>query len=71
MSINMNISILICGGDKDARLNKALEYAQGQSEKEDIFIFDTQNDRGVESMRLLISKLAKKPFKSKVATAKV
>ena len=66
----MNISLLICGGGgKDSRLNKALEYAKGQSEKEDIFIFDTQNDRGVESMRMLISKLGKKPFKSEVTTA--
>lgn len=65
----MNISTLICGGSKDSRLNKALESAQDQSEKEDIFIFDTESERGIGSMRLLISKLGRKPFRSKVATA--
>lgn len=65
----MNISTLICGGSKESRLSKALEYAKDQSEKEDIFIFDTENDRGVGPIRLLISKLGRKPFRSKVATA--
>ena len=65
----MNISTLICGGSKESRLSKALESAKDQSEKEDIFIFDTENEKGVGPMRLLISKLGRKPFRSKVATA--
>ena len=60
------MSILIVRGDKRARTNEAKEKAKESSKNEDIIVLDTITERGIKPTREFISKLGKKPYRSKI-----
>ncbi len=63
------LSILICGANRNKRDEKAHDLASSMSNKEDILFLDASEQRGIQNTRILLSKLAKKPYNSKVITA--
>ncbi len=66
---DMNTSLIVCGGEKSERFEKAWELALSFSKREDILILDTTKERGINDTRNLTLKLSKKPYGSMFLTA--
>jgi len=58
------LSLLIVGGTKEQRKNKALDIAKGLSSSFDTSIIDTQESAGIDTVRTLNQKLTHRPFES-------
>ncbi|MDP2671378.1 MAG: hypothetical protein Q8P13_02840 [bacterium] len=64
-------SLLISGATQDKRVESAAKKAGENSSQFDTLILDTEEDPGIEKVRDLLGKLAKKPFNSKLTSAVV
>lgn len=65
---NLGKSILLTGANQNFRAQSAKDLATANSSDFDIFVFDTKEQKGIDTVREITSLLSRKPYQSQLTS---